>query len=310
MKYTNNKNLSPLMASMIERSMRRYSSGDSDYSTTKLIDPPKKIYLEKRHDDEIEVDVSSMIAAFFGNAMHDYLEGLAPEGSLVEKRLFAEVDGVIISGQIDIVTPECMVGDYKTCKVWAISYSETYEKWEQQLNINAWLLKNGKTRNDYFGQTLINDLLKNKGLNETAFIEYFLVNWEEANAGVKSSYPQSQQGRWECKLWPEEEQLNFIKERIIIHEETKKNLPLCSDKERWKRPDTHKLKKNGRKTSLKNESNLEDLIEWGSKKGFIRNGKPIHPHYFDFVRGDYIRCMKYCNPSKFCEQWKEECNEK
>lgn len=299
MKYTNNKNLSPLMAGMIEASMKRYSSGDSDYSTTKLIDPPKKVYLDKKHDDEIEVDVSDLMAAFIGNCVHSYLEDLAPEGSLVELRLFAKVDGVVISGQIDILEcdsdfevgthfiPIYKLGDYKTCKVWAINFPETYEKWEQQLNINAWLAK----QNDVY-------------VDETAFIEYFLVNWEEAVAGVRSDYPQSQQGRWKVKLWSEEKQLEFIKERIALHEAAKIELPLCSDKERWKRPDTHKLKKRGRKISLKNESNLDDLIEWGTKKGYIRNGKPIHPYYFEFVKGDYIRCIKYCNSSKFCEQYK------
>lgn len=307
-KYTNKKNLSPLMQGMIEESMNRYDPGDSDYSTTTLIDSPRVVNLKRKHKDEIEEDVSDLIAAFLGNAVHDYLEQLAPEGSIVEKRLFANVNGIKISGQVDIINPPWkfwkklisklgikdidhsgQVGDYKTVKVGRLNFEDTFKKWEQQLNINAWLAK----KNGY-------------EIGDTAFIEYFLMDWHDIKAETSKNYPQAQQGRWEVKLWPEEKQLEFIKSRIILHELAKDTLPFCSYKDQWKKDDVFKLKKKGRKSSLKNEVDFRKLMEWGQSKGHVdATGHPLDPYYFETVEGEYTRCAKYCSVAPFCEQWKK-----
>jgi len=295
MKYTNKNNLSPLMAGMIERSMERYDPGDSDYSTTTLIDSPRVVNLKRKHYNEIEVDVSDLIAAFVGNAMHEHLEGLAPDCSIVEYRLFSEVEGTKISGCIDIACDIetntelelYQIGDYKTVKSWAIIHGSVFEKWKQQLNINAWLAR--------FNTWPVNDI---------AFIEYFIMDWQQGIADNNKSYPQSQQGRWKCKLWPEEKQLEFIKERIALHEAAKEELPLCSDKDRWKKDDTYKLMKKGRKASIKNESTEEELLEYAKEKGYARLGK-LGPQYsIEYFPGEYTRCKKYCPVNKWCEQYK------
>jgi len=286
MKYTNKNNLSSLMAGMIERSMERYNPGDSDYSTTTLIDSPRVVNLKRKYADELEVDVSDLIAAFVGNAVHEYLEVLAGPNDLVEMRLFKSISGVIISGCLDILEGCNKVGDYKTVKSWAIIHGFVFEKWEQQLNINAYLAK----QNGY-------------PINDTAFIEYFIMDWQQGRADNDKSYPQSQQGRWECKLWSEEKQLAFIKERIALHEVAKKELLLCSDKDRWKKDDTYKLMKKGRKTSIKNESTEEALLEYAKEKGYARLGK-LGPQYsIEYFPGENTRCKKYCPVNKWCDQY-------
>ena len=79
-----------------------YSRGASDFSATGLIRPPQIRHLEELHKDELSTDVTDMIAALMGNSVHSTLEKYAPENALAEKRWFAEIDGVTVSGAIDL----------------------------------------------------------------------------------------------------------------------------------------------------------------------------------------------------------------
>ena len=294
MKYVNNKGLSPLIAGFIESSMKRYSAGDSDYSTTTLIDAPRPVYLKREHFDEIEKDVSDMMAAFIGNAIHDYLEQLA-EGTdhIVEKRLFAEIDGKKISGCIDILefikSGLYKVGDYKTTKVWAVTLKpeDTFRKWEEQLNINAWLChKNGIE------------------VCESAFIEAFFMDFQKGRAGT-GLYPKVHQKRYEFKLWSLEEQEAFVRERILLHEEAKELLPYCTEKEMWK-DNEWKLFKKGRKTAVKKEYGQKDIEAYARGKKILRpDGTLINGYSIECIQGEYKRCKEYCDGAAFCEQWKE-----
>ena len=89
-----------------------YSRGDSKYSVSDLVTPPRIVHLTRRHDDEISVDVVDRFWALFGQVAHGILER-AGGGGEVEKRYFADIDGVTVSGQVDLIK-DGIIYDYKT----------------------------------------------------------------------------------------------------------------------------------------------------------------------------------------------------
>ena len=92
LKITNNQNLPSPVVALLTRNY--YTKGESQYSVTEIMSPPKIRRLREQYDAEIEVDVTSMLATQFGTFMHGKLEAKEIEGYLNEERIFTEVDGV------------------------------------------------------------------------------------------------------------------------------------------------------------------------------------------------------------------------
>ena len=84
----------------------------------------------------MEIDVTSLLASQFGTFMHGKLEAKEVEGYINEERLFMEVDGVKISGAIDLQQQTengVIIIDYKFVKAYSVMMNKT--DWEIQLNI-------------------------------------------------------------------------------------------------------------------------------------------------------------------------------
>ena len=80
-----------------------YSSGKSNYSVTTLLSPPRIRLLKMKHNEELTEDVSDRIWTLLGQSVHTILERANEdkEDMITEKRYFAQLDGVTISGQTD-----------------------------------------------------------------------------------------------------------------------------------------------------------------------------------------------------------------
>ena len=79
-----------------------YSKGASQYSVTELLSPPRVRRLREHHDSKIETDVTDLMWQLLGSALHVVMERGETEGHISEERLFTDVDGVTIIGQIDL----------------------------------------------------------------------------------------------------------------------------------------------------------------------------------------------------------------
>jgi hypothetical protein len=97
MKITNKQGLPAPLVALLSRDY--YSKGSSQYSVTELMSSPKIKRLREQYDGEMEVDVTKLIASQLGTFMHGKLEAKEVEGYLNEERIFAEVDGVTVSGR-------------------------------------------------------------------------------------------------------------------------------------------------------------------------------------------------------------------
>jgi len=296
MKITNKFNVPETLVALASRDY--YTKGQSDYSVTEIISPPRIQRLRRKHFEEIEQDVSDMLWMLLGTALHVVAERSEVSGHTNEERLSAGVNGIILSGAIDLQKDEAdgiTITDYKFTSAWALMNDKP--EWEQQQNIYKYLVERVKKK-------------PVKGLKICALIR----DWSRRDAQNKPDYPQAPIQMVDIPMWTFDRTEAFIKERVELHRDSKvsadwgEELPLCTEEERWVRQTTYAVKKDGRKTAIRVFDTQDEadalLKEMPEKdKGFI-----------EIRKGEAVRCTgNYCGVSQWCSQYqatlKEEQNE-
>ena len=292
MKYTNKYNIPNEIIRSLENDS--YSDGGADFSATGLLQPPQIRMLKKRYESEISTDVSDMIWILLGQSVHNILERANESNteSLTEQRMFVDIDRYKISGQADsIAIEDKILKDYKVTSVWSVIHAkkETKPEWEQQLNIYAYLYK----------QTFKQDI---SALNIIAIMR----DWNKSGMLRNKDYPKCSVAVIPIPLWSEEEQLDFIRERIEKHTDAEViwdalgELPKCTPEERWAKPDTYAVMKKGRKSALRLLPTEEQAKEYIGDQDLS----------IEFRKGVSTRCEGYCEVSQFCNQYRESMSEK
>lgn len=247
---TNKHNLPrPLVNALLKR---EYSRGDSIMSVTQLINSPQIVALQRKHAHEAEDDVADRFFAFLGTIMHKILEDGADREHLSEERLFVEIDGWRISGQIDIQKLEgdtVSITDWKMTSAWNVMNPK--EDWEHQLNLYAWLVT------------------KVKGTKVTeASVTAIIRDWRKSEFQKKGApYPEAPMVNIPIKLWSFEEQERYVRERIKLHQQNMAasdwgdNLTPCTDEDRWLRTVTRGPKK-GLQEAIRCENDYCGVARW------------------------------------------------
>ena len=289
MKITNKFNVPETLVALATRDY--YSKGKSDYSVTEIISPPRIQRLRRKHFEEIEQDVSDMLWMLLGTALHVVAERSEVSGHTNEERLSAGINGIILSGAIDLQKDEAdgvTITDYKFTSAWALMNDKP--EWEQQQNIYKYLVERVKKK-------------PVKGLKICALIR----DWSRRDAQNKPDYPQAPIQVIDIPMWTFDRTEAFIKERVEMHRDSKVSadwgdeLPLCSDEERWLRPTTYAVKKDGRKTAIRVFDTQDEadalLKEMPEKdKGFI-----------EIRKGEAVRCTgNFCGVSQWCSQFQNQ----
>jgi len=259
-----------------------YSKGDAQYSTTELISPPRVRRLREQYDHLIEIDVTELLWSMLGSALHVVLERGETDGYTKEERIFATVDGVRISGQVDLQEDAgggVNVIDHKFTKAWAVMNAKS--EWEQQLNVYKWFVEtvNGKAV---------------KSLKICAMIRDFNRHDKREN------YPPSEIHMVEVPMWSNEKAEQFIRSRLEAHRDSKvahdfgDELPECSPQDRWMSETMYAVKREGRKTAIRVFKSMEEATQLAEKeKGYVetRHGEPK-------------RCTgNYCGVNQWCSQF-------
>lgn len=290
MKITNNHGLPQTIVNAIERD--DYTMGAARMSVTGLLKPPRIGLLYAKHHDKIERDVTDMIWSLFGRAVHKILEQGGDEQHIPEERLFAEVRGWIISGQLDLQMlgpKKVKITDYKTTSAYAVMHEKT--DWLQQLNTYRWLLE---TATDHRVQELA--------------VCAFVRDWSRHRAKENPEYPQVPTVMIPIPMWTMAEAGAFVEERVKVHQKAiassdmGEEPPLCTDDERWMRGASYAVVKRGGKRAAKV---FDDMIQAAN--------------YAEFRGAEYdvqtrlalpVRCQgDYCGVSAWCSQyaqWKKE----
>jgi hypothetical protein len=289
MKITNKFNVPETLVALASRDY--YTKGQSDYSVTEIISPPRIQRLRRKHFEEIEQDVSDMLWMLLGTALHVVAERSEVSGHTNEERLSAGIDGIILSGAIDLQKDEAdgiTITDYKFTSAWALMNDKP--EWEQQQNIYKYLVERVKKK-------------PVKGLKICALIR----DWSRRDAQNKPDYPQAPIQIVDIPMWTFDRTEAFIKERVEMHRDSKvsadwgEELPLCTEEERWVRQTTYAVKKDGRKTAIRVFDTQDEadalLKEMPEKdKGFI-----------EIRKGEAVRCTgNFCGVSQWCSQYQNQ----
>lgn len=275
MKITNRQNLPAALVAAITNDP--YHDGGSDISVTRLIQPPRKVVLERQHADEIEEDASDRIWALLGQIGHLILERAA-KGEIVEKRLSIERLGWKISGQADVINPDQLV-DYKVTSAWSVK-DGVKKEYVEQLNLLAYLAAMN-------GITL-----------RSAQIVAILRDWSKLEAARNADYPKAQVQVFDVPLWNSNKQCAFLEARIRAHQAARNELPECTSEEMWERPTKFAVMKRGNVQAVKLFANHGEAIVMAAEN---------KAYYVETRPGERPRCQHYCNAALFCssyQQWK------
>lgn len=207
-----------------------YSDGGSDISVTRLISAPQIVELSRRYNEQLSEDVADRLWATYGQIMHGLLERAVKDNAkmaeryLSEQRMFAQVNGWKISGQLDLYDKETStLYDYKFVGSYAVKMAKKEGKleWEQQLNLLRWLL----------------------------YKEHAVVAKNIAIIGMVRDYSEKLQKEGvspvsviDFPVWDIVQAQEWVYDRVKIHQDARNKmdseLPPCTDSERWYNPRT------------------------------------------------------------------------
>lgn len=288
---TNRHNLPPVLVEALRND--DYSAGDSDVTVTQLLDAPRIFALKKKHKDELQQDVADMVWALCGQAMHKVLERANGQvGGLFEHRFYRTVLGWKLSGQIDhYCNTTSTLTDYKLTSAWTFKAHAAGEKkhWHTQLNVLSWLM-------DGYGLDV-----------KRAQIVAILRDWSKMEAqralqwanenNQPCTYPQSQIQILEIPLVTKDKTEAWVEKRVKLFQAAVESTPLCSDEDRWQKPDVYAVIKNGSTRALKLHPTKEAAETHASSSDALT---VVHR------RGEPTRCLLYCPASAVCSQFQQE----
>lgn len=285
MKFTNNSGLPDHIAEVLKTAYLNDSydapQGEKVLSVTTLIGPAQKRVIERGHRADLSMDVLDTVAALLGQGLHSVLERGA-EGSITsvpEQRLETLYDGWTISGKSDLYeTKDHILTDYKSSSVWAYIFGK--KEWEEQLNVLAWIRK----RNGH----------PVKGLA----IVLFCGDWRRSEARRNPDYP-ARVVNIPVPMWTVEAVEAFVDKKLRRHREAMDGASVpCTDEERWAKPTSWALVKDGNKRAESVHGTEEDAAK-ALKGGYHVEKRP----------GVSVRCAinaqtgtAYCAARPFCTQ--------
>ena len=295
MKLTNKFSLpEPFVAAV---SQDEYERGDAEFTATELIRPSRILVYARRHDADIEEDVSDRVWRFQGQTKHVVLERIArskltdstyPQGRyLVEQRFdtIMPVTGAKISGQIDLFDlKDGTLYDWKETSVWKFMLGDTKE-WEQQANINLFLMR----MNGFKVNRLVNVAI--------------LKDWKarKARFGREKDYPKCAVHVLPLPMWAIGGAQSFINERVEKHRKEAASPPVCTKEERWQRDAAYALMRTDRKRALKLFMN-KDQAEAAMMEA-MRFAPPgeAKKFFIETRHAEPVRCLDFCPVQTFCD---------
>jgi len=259
-----------------------YSKGESQYSVTELMSPPRVRRLREQYNSAIETDVTDLMWQLLGSALHVVMERGQTDGHITEERLYTTIDDVTISGQIDLqqeANGGVVITDYKFTSAWAVMNDKP--EWEQQLNVYKWLVETVKRK-------------KVVGLKICALIRDY------SRHETRENYPVAPIQMIDIPMWDTITAETYVRERLELHRNAKVShdfgeaLPECSPEERWQSETMYAVKRDGRKTAIRVFKSIEEAKDLAQKeKGYVEE-RPGEPK----------RCTgNYCGVAQWCEQY-------
>lgn len=287
MRITNNLGLPQPLVSAVER---EYTYKPKQYSVTALLKGACQAVLERRHDKEIEQDVSDMIWLLFGTSVHNILEQAQETAEqLKENKLVLDMpNGYKLSGIFDLYDDKTgIVTDYKTASVNKVLFND-WEDYRKQTLIYCWMLRRigfDAKRGEIVA--LLKDHSKVKALQGGDYppAPVYRIGWTFADRDFEEI---------------EEYILNRFEELSDCEQLSDMDLPSCTPSERWHKDDTYAIMKKGRKSAIRVLKTQEDAQK------YIDNNALDDKHYIEKREGADNLCDNYCNVNKWCPFYQQK----
>ena len=266
-----------------------YDYEDGVISTTRLLTPPRSFALTQRNLNDLSCDVSEVISAKYGTAIHASIEKSNIPNSVQEKRLYATVLGTRISGKPDLLllpehdNGESVIIDIKSTSVWTFIKGSKLDDYRLQVSIYRWLAEqNGVS-------------VSNKGK-----IWYIFTDWSKTDAANDPNYPQTRMVVQDIDLIELSDIELWLNDRIRLFNSCtampEQELPDCTDDELWVAGTKYAVYKENGKRAIR----LFDTMQEASQK-VLELGESYH---VEERLGIAKRCS-YCLARKFCRQYKQ-----
>ena len=275
----------------------------TDISVTGLIDSARIKKLRSKHFEDISEHASRRIASLLGTAFHKLMEEHSPRDWILEERFYAEVNGLMLSGQIDAVIPiplqdakkidskaegkTVMIRDYKV--ITAYKAQTGMKDYQRQGNMYAYLLR----RNGYYPISFV--------------IEALIKDWKESYSLRDEKYPQQPIQVYEYDIWSFDQSEEYIKERLELHFPKDENeIPECSEEEMWVTEEKWEAKKKGHSRATKLFDSEREALSWIADQDH-RTTKGTTFEDWDITQRpkDRRRCeANWCNVAEYCDQFK------
>jgi len=280
MSISNNYNLPlPLYKAL---SKERYAPIAGRLSATALIDAPLVRVLMMKHVKEIEEDASERMWAMLGTAIHWVIEQNGSKEASEAKRICKHKSGATLVCIGDFYENQILT-DWKVTSTWSWLLGGK-STWEKQLNVVKYIYElNEMPVKEMYVYAILRDWVKSKSYDR----DYPDIPFQ----GVK------------IPIWEPEKLEKYIDERVEAHLFAESlidsigNVPICTPEERWQRPDTYAVKREGIKRAVRvfdTNDEAEKFMEKAKAKDlFIENRK-----------GSEIRCNSFCSVNRFCEYFK------
>lgn len=281
MKITNVNNLPQPFVDAVSK---EYQITPKRYSVTTILKDNREILLSRRHRDEIQQDVSDMIWAIFGSAVHKVLETANEQDDLLKEFFMSTeiIDGYTLSGICDVYDKaNAEVIDYKVVSAFKCLKGD-YADFRKQGLAYCYLLR----RNGF------------EAVKSTFYM--ILRDWQGSKAKYDINYPQHQIQKVtfeftdkdfeECEKWLIEKFESLKRDEELLDEE----IPVCSPESRWQSPTVYAVMKKGRKSALKLCETQEEAEKYKAEKG---------GDYIETRQGTDRKCAEYCSCAAFCEYY-------
>lgn len=283
-------------------------------SATSLMKSTRQLVLSKRvKPSESMIDIAGLVSSRMGSAIHAAIEKawLNPREAILalgypskiadnvlinptpqaleanpkaipvymEQRAYKQVGQYRVSGKFDFVA-EGRVQDFKSTSVYGYLNQTNAEKYSLQGSIYRWLNQ---------------DIISKPDMT----INYIFTDWSAADAKQNPDYPQARVHVQRIPLLSIKDTENYVVGQLrqldMYKDSDETELPLCNDKDLWRKATVWKYFKNPAKTerSTKNFDNANDAYARLYADGDMGIVKEI--------KGGVVAC-RYCNAFDLCTQ--------
>jgi hypothetical protein len=303
MKITNKNNLPIALVNAAQRYLNEYQRC-GDVSVTELIDSPRISVLKRRHEDEIEVDISDCIWLLHGQLIHLLLEANADENTICEQRIIVPFDGWEISMKADFICKiegtspaEYCIHDWKDTKAYAWKIAPTHSHTAQN---NIYRL----------GYRIASGLNCTQGQLDMLIKDFSTVE----KMKHPREYPEREAVSVPVPAWDTAKTEAYLSERIAIHKHartcTDDDLPECTLHERWGERDRFAVKTvDGGKVCERACPGGAGFNTADEARAWMKTKKTGKQYVVEFRPGENKRCDRNgCWVSRFCSFYNTKLN--